>query len=375
MELIKRTIQNKIEEKLFKGRIIIIYGSRRVGKTTLAKQIQKKYLDESIYLNCDEPDIKEAFTNVTSTEVKNFIGNKRLVFLDEAQRIKNIDLSLKIAVDNFPNIQIVATGSSSFELSNKINEPLTGRKYEFHLYPFSINELLQIYSWPEVLRILETRMLFGMYPEIIQASQDEVKALLRSIASSYLYKDVLQYQNIKNHDILERLLQVLALQIGNEVSYNELATSLGINKKTVANYIQILEKAFVIFRLGPFSRNLRKELTKLRKIYFYDTGIRNALVNNFNNLNLRQDVGALWENFIISERLKFNNNRGKDVNVYFWRTHEQQEIDYIEEAGGLSGFEFKWKKGTFKAPGAFTGAYPDAKIKLITRENFRDFLT
>ena len=375
MELIKRAIQNKIEEKLFKGRIIIIYGSRRVGKTTLAKQIQKKYLDESIYLNCDEPDIKEAFTNVTSTEVKNFIGNKRLVFLDEAQRIKNIDLSLKIAVDNFPNIQIVATGSSSFELSNKINEPLTGRKYEFHLYPFSINELQQIYSWPEVLRILETRMLFGMYPEIIQASQDEVKALLRSIASSYLYKDVLQYQNIKNHDILERLLQVLALQIGNEVSYNELAASLGINKKTVANYIQILEKAFVIFRLGPFSRNLRKELTKLRKIYFYDTGIRNALVNNFNNLNLRQDVGALWENFIISERLKFNNNRGKDVNVYFWRTHEQQEIDYIEEAGGLSGFEFKWKKGTFKAPGAFTGAYPDAKIKLITRENFRDFLT
>ena len=375
MELIKRTIQNKIEEKLFKGRIIIIYGSRRVGKTTLAKQIQKKYLDESIYLNCDEPDIKEAFTNVTSTEVKNFIGNKRLVFLDEAQRIENIGLSLKIAVDNFPNVQIVATGSSSFELSNRINEPLTGRKHEFHLYPFSINELQQIYSWPEVLRILETRMLFGMYPEIIQASQDEVKALLRSIASSYLYKDVLQYQNIKNHDILERLLQVLALQIGNEVSYNELATSLGINKKTVANYIQILEKAFVIFRLGPFSRNLRKELTKLRKIYFYDTGIRNALVNNFNNLNLRQDVGALWENFIISERLKFNNNRGKDVNVYFWRTHEQQEIDYIEEAGGLSGFEFKWKKGTFKAPGAFTGAYPDAKIKLITRENFRDFLT
>ena len=375
MELIKRAIQNKIEEKLFKGRIIIIYGSRRVGKTTLAKQIQKKYLDESIYLNCDEPDIKEAFTNVTSTEVKNFIGNKRLVFLDEAQRIENIGLSLKIAVDNFPNVQIVATGSSSFELSNRINEPLTGRKHEFHLYPFSINELQQIYSWPEVLRILETRMLFGMYPEIIQASQDEVKALLRSIASSYLYKDVLQYQNIKNHDILERLLQVLALQIGNEVSYNELAASLGINKKTVANYIQILEKAFVIFRLGPFSRNLRKELTKLRKIYFYDTGIRNALVNNFNNLNLRQDVGALWENFIISERLKFNNNRGKDVNVYFWRTHEQQEIDYIEEAGGLSGFEFKWKKGTFKAPGAFTGAYPDAKIKLITRENFRDFLT
>lgn len=375
MQLIKRSIQESIEQKLFKGKIIIIYGSRRVGKTTLAKQIQEKYPDTSIYLNCDEPDIRNAFTNVTSTEVKNFIGDKKLVFLDEAQRIENIGLSLKIAVDNFPDIQIVATGSSSFELSDKINEPLTGRKYEFHLYPFSIDELQQIYSWSETLRVLEARILFGMYPEIIQASRDEVKALLRSIAGSYLYKDVLQYQNIKNHDILERLLQALALQIGNEVSYNELAATLGINKKTVANYIQILEKAFVIFRLGPFSRNLRKELTKLRKIYFYDTGIRNALINNFNNFNLRQDVGALWENFIISERIKFNGNSSKDVNSYFWRTHKQEEIDYIEEAGGISGFEFKWKKGTFKFPGTFIKAYPDAKIRVVTKENFRDFLT
>ncbi|NQT75161.1 MAG: ATP-binding protein [Candidatus Omnitrophica bacterium] len=374
--MIKRTIQEGIEARLFKGKVIIIYGARQVGKTTLIKEIQKKYPDVSIYFNCDEPDIREAFTDVTSTEIKNFIGTKRLVFLDEAQRVENIGLSLKIMADTFPEVQVVATGSSSFELSNKINEPLTGRKYEFHLYPFSINELKEFYSWPEILRILETRILLGMYPEIVQTGQDEVRALLKNITSSYLYKDVFQYQGIKNPDVLEKLLRLLALQVGNEVSYNELAGSLGIDKKTVSSYIRILEKAFVVFRLGPFSRNLRKELTKLRKIYFYDTGIRNTLINNFNNFDLRQDVGALWENFIISERLKFNSNRGRDVNIYFWRTHQQQEIDYIEEKDGrLSGFEFKWKKGPFKAPKLFIDSYPESSVELVTKENFKDFLS
>ena len=376
MNVIRRIIQKNIEDRLFKNKVIIIYGARQVGKTTLIKEIQKKYPDISIYFNCDEPDIKEAFTNVTSTEIKNFIGAKRLVFLDEAQRVENIGLSLKIMIDTFPDVQVVATGSSSFELSNRINEPLTGRKYEFHLYPFSLNELKQLYSWPEILRILETRILLGMYPEIVQTGQDEVRTLLKNITSSYLYKDVFQYQSIKNPDVLEKLLRLLALQVGNEVSYNELAGSLGINKKTVSNYIRILEKAFVVFRLGPFSRNLRKELTKLRKIYFYDTGIRNTLINNFNNFDLRQDVGALWENFIISERLKFNSNQGRDVNIYFWRTHQQQEIDYIEEKGGrLSGFEFKWKKAPFKAPKSFINSYPDSSVELVTKENFKDFLS
>lgn len=376
MNIIKRTIQKGIEARLFKGKVIIIYGARQVGKTTLIKEIQKKYPDVSIYFNCDEPDIREAFTNVTSTEIKNFIGTKRLVFLDEAQRVENIGLSLKIMADTFPDVQVVATGSSSFELSNKINEPLTGRKYEFHLYPFSLNELKELYSWPEILRILETRILLGMYPEIVQTGQDEVRALLKNITSSYLYKDVFQYQSIKNPDVLEKLLRLLALQVGNEVSYNELAGSLGIDKKTVSSYIRILEKAFVVFRLGPFSRNLRNELTKLRKIYFYDTGIRNTLINNFNNFDLRQDVGALWENFIISERLKFNSNQGRDVNIYFWRTHQQQEIDYIEEKDGrLSGFEFKWKKGPFKAPKLFIDSYPDSSVELVTKENFKDFLS
>jgi len=360
---------------MFKGKIIVIYGARQVGKTTLVKQIQSQYPDISIYLNCDEPDIREIFTNTTSTEMKTFIGDKKLLFLDEAQRVRNIGLALKLIGDNFPQIQIIATGSSSFDLSNQIAEPLTGRKYEFYLYPFSLEELGQIYSWLEVQRILEKRILMGMYPEVVQKDQNEAKNLLRSIVQSYLYKDVLQYQNIRNPEVLEKLVQALALQIGNEVSYNELANIVGIDKKTVANYIQILEKAFVIFRLRPFSRNLRKELTKLRKIYFFDTGVRNALINNFNLFRLRQDVGALWENFLISERMKFNSNQARDVNIYFWRTHQQQEIDYLEETEGkLRGFEFKWRGGRFRPPKAFLDTYSGSAIKLVTKENVKEFL-
>jgi predicted AAA+ superfamily ATPase len=376
MKIIERTIKKGVEDSLFKGRIIVIYGARQVGKTTLIKEIQKGYPDISVYLNCDEPDIREAFTNATSTEIKAFIGNKKLVFLDEAQRVKNIGLSLKLMVDNFPKVQVIATGSSSFDLSNQINEPLTGRKYEFHLYPFSVSELEQVYPWPELKRILEKRIILGMYPEVVQQSQGEAGSLLKNIAQSYLYKDVLQYQGIKNPEALEKMLQALALQIGSEVSYNELAGIVGIDKKTAAGYIQLLEKAFVIFRLKPFSRNLRNELSKLRKVYFFDTGIRNALINNFNPFRLRQDVGALWEDFLISERLKFNNNTAREANIYFWRTHQQQEIDYLEEAQGrLWGFEFKWTKGNYRSPRLFLDAYPGSKIELVTRENFKGFLT
>jgi len=374
MKIIKRAIQENVEKSLFKGKAVIIYGARQVGKTTLIKEIQKKH-SSSTYLNCDEPDIREAFTDVTSTEIKAFIGNKKLILLDEAQRIKNIGLSLKLIVDNFSDIQVIATGSSSFDLSNQISEPLTGRKYEFHLYPFSLKELQQIYSSLEIPRILERRMLLGMYPEVTRKDENEARSLLKNITQSYLYKDILQYQDIKNPEILERLLQALALQIGNEVSYNELAGIIGIDKKTVASYIQILEKASVIFRLRPFSRNLRKELTKLRKIYFFDTGIRNALINNFNLFRLRQDVGALWENFLISERIKLNSNNERNTNMYFWRTHQQQEIDYLEEAEGkLSGFEFKWKTGAFRPPKVFLSAYPGSTVKLINQENFKEFL-
>lgn len=374
MGILPRTIHKHIENRLFKGKIIIIYGPRQVGKTTLIKEIQKGRSEKSIYLNCDEPDIRQMLTDVSSTEIKDFIGKNRLVFIDEAQRVKNIGITLKLIADNFPDIQAIATGSSSFDLSNKIAEPLTGRKYEFHLYPFSIEELAHIYSDIEIKRILEKRIISGMYPEVVQDS-NEADIQLRNIAQSYLFKDVLQYQYIKNPDVLERLLQALALQIGNEVSYNELSSMVGIDKKTVMNYIQILERAFVIFRIMPYSRNLRNELKKLRKIYFFDTGIRNALINNFNSLNLRQDVGGLWENFMISERIKMNSNHYIFKNTYFWRTHSQQEIDYLEEEHGkLQGFEFKWNKKTFRRPRTFLDAYPGSTVELINKETFMNFV-
>jgi len=374
MEIIKRKIQDSVEKALFKGKIVIIYGARQVGKTTLVKEIQKKYLAESIYLNCDEPDIREAFSDKTSTEIKAYLGKAKIVILDEAQRIKNIGLTLKLMADNFPEIQIIATGSSSFDLSSKIAEPLTGRKNEFFLYPFSYSELKAIYSDLELNRLLEQRIIFGMYPEVIEGGKEAEKNL-KSLAKSYLYKDILEFQGIRNSEAIEKLLQALALQIGDEVSYNELAQTVGIDKNTVANYIQILEKAFIIFRLNPYSRNLRSELKELRKIYFFDTGVRNAIINNLNPLNLRQDVGALWENFLISERLKSNSNNGLDCNAYFWRTKEGKEIDYLEDAGGkLSGFEIKWKKDKFKIPEIFLKTYAQSNITLINKNNYTDFI-
>ena len=373
--MIKRILQNRIETCFFKGKAVIIYGARQVGKTTLIKEIQKKYADsESLYINCDEPDFRAHLTESTSTELKTLIGRRKLVFIDEAQRIKNIGLTLKLFVDSFPDKQVVATGSSSLDLSNEIVEPLTGRKYEFQLFPLSLTELNQKYSKIEIERILEKRIIMGMYPEI-EEKPDEAEILLRSLSSSYLYKDVLQYQEIRRPELLEKLLTALALQIGSEVSYNELANTLGVSKQTIANYIQLLEKSFVVFRLSPFSRNLRNELTKLRKIYFYDTGIRNALINNFNPLSMRQDNGQLWENFMISERMKRNHNGGFFVNSYFWRTHQQHEIDYIEESKGkLEGFEFKLKIGKGRLPKVFLNAYPGSTIEFINYRNFGDFV-
>ncbi len=373
--MIKRLLQERIEACFFKGKAVIVYGARQVGKTTLIKAIQNKFPEnDTLYLNCDEPDLRGLLTDVTSTELQALIGRRKIIFIDEAQRIKNIGLTLKLFVDNFPDRQLIATGSSSLDLSNKIVEPLTGRKYEFHLFPFSLPELSQKFSLIELRRILESRIILGMYPEI-EEKPDEAQVLLKSLASSYLYKDILQYQDIRRPEILEKLLIALALQIGREVSYNELANSLGVTKETITNYIQLLEKAFVIYRLSPFSRNLRNELSKLRKIYFYDTGIRNALVNNFNSLQIRQDVGQLWENFMISERLKRNSNNGYLVNAYFWRTHQQQEIDYLEESGGrLSGFEIKWQARKGRAPETFLKAYPGSQVELINRDNFEAFV-
>lgn len=372
---IEREIKPAILKTLFKGKVVILYGARQVGKTTLVRQIQRQYNEDSVYLNCDEPDVREAFTDKTSTHMRSFIGDKKLVLLDEAQQVRNIGHSLKLLCDTFPGTQIIATGSSSFELSDKISEPLTGRKIEFLLYPFSYGELVRAYSGIEASRLIERRLVYGMYPEIVLKA-GPVDADLKSLARSYSYKDVLRYHNIRNHELLEKLLQALALQLGGEVSYNELARLLGVDKHTVSSYIQILEKAFIIFRLAPFNRNLRNELKKLRKIYFYDTGLRNALINNLNPLAIRQDVGGLWENFVIAERRKLLSNLGLERQCYFWRTQQKQEIDYLElEGENISAFEIKWKEEKARFPRVFSEAYPTATFSLINHKTFPSFLT
>lgn len=373
--LINRTIEKQIEERLFKGKAIILYGARQTGKTTIVKQIQKKYLDIAVYYNFDEPDIRKEFEDATSDYLRKIIGNKKIIIFDEAQRVKNIGITLKLIVDNFKDIQVIATGSSSFDLSNVTEESLTGRKYEFYVYPFSLEELNPEKDKLKTDRLLENRMIYGLYPEVALKSKEDQQEIIKNIAKSYLYKDVLQYQKIKNPEILEKLLQVLALQIGNEVSYNEISNALDINKKTVTNYIELLKKSFVIFDLKPFSRNKRKEIKKLRKIYFYDLGIRNALINNFNSLDLRTDKGQMWENFLISERIKINNNHKKDCSIYFWRTHDRKEIDYIEEKGGkLYAFEIKLGKGKTSGAEKFIDEYNGSEFKLINKDNYQEFV-
>lgn len=373
--MIQREIQPQIEKKLFKGKILIIYGARQVGKTTVIKLIYEKQKESSLFLNCDEPDIRLMLTDVTSTTLKNIVGNKKLIFIDEAQRVKNIGLTLKLFSDELKNIQVVATGSSSFELSNEINEPLTGRKFEFLMLPLSMRELYINYGLIEVNRLLKERMIFGMYPEVVQ-NKGESKNVLKEITTSYLFKDILSYQGIRKTEPIEKILILLAAQTGNEVSYNEIANSVGIDKDTVSKYIDILEKAFIIFRLNPFSKNVRTEITKLRKIYFYDTGIRNMLLTNLNRFEIRNDKDQLWENFILVERMKRNLIKNIDVKTYFWRTTQQQEIDYIEESSGkISVFEFSFSENKKKKISkTFLNNYPAKETSIITSKNYNEFL-
>jgi len=370
---ISRTIQPRIQQNLSTGKAVVIYGPRQIGKTTLVKQLIDQEPD-SVYLNCDEPDIRTALTDRTSTELKNFIGNKKLVVMDEAQRVKNIGITLKLLVDNFQDLKVVATGSSAFSLSNQIAEPLTGRTHEFHLYPLSITELSSVYSAIEVDRIREKLLIFGSYPEVVTVP-DQAQSIIENIARNYLYKDVLEYQDLRNTEAVEKLLQALALQLGSEVSYTELANLVGLDYKTVEKYIRVLEQAFVIFRLTPFSRNLRKELSKKRKIFFWDCGVRNALIRNFNPLSLRNDQGALWENFLIAQRIIAKLNQGASFNRYFWRMWGGREIDYVEEqAGALSSFEIKFGSKQAKAPPIWRETYPQASFAVVNQSNWQEFL-
>jgi uncharacterized protein len=373
--LIKRAIYQQIIENLFKGKAIIITGPRQVGKTTLLQAIMAESKSKVLYLNCDEPDIRPMLENASSTSLNALVGNNALILIDEAQRVKNIGLTLKLLVDNFKEIQIIATGSSALELANEINEPLTGRKREYHLYPFSTSEMVANSSILQETRLLEQRMIYGFYPDIVN-SPGEAQPNLLDLANNYLYKDVLSLQDVRKPALLERLVTALALQIGNEISYTEIGQTIGADNKTIDRYVELLEKCFVVFQLGGFSRNLRNEIKKGKKIYFYDNGIRNAIIKNFSPLSLRQDTGALWENFLVSERKKANHYANHYVNSYFWRTHQQQEIDMIEETGGkLYAWEFKWnEKAKVKIPASFLEAYPGSITGTVDRQNYMEFL-
>ncbi len=373
--MIKRLLQKQILDRLFKGKVIIILGPRQSGKTTLIQSVLSAQSLPSLLLNGDEADVREMLSNTTSTKLKSIAGKHKIVFIDEAQRIPNIGITLKLFVDNLKDLQVVATGSSAFELANKTNEPLTGRKYEYLLYPISFGEMVEHHGLIDEKRLLEHRLIFGCYPEIITKTGEE-KELLKLLAGSYLYKDLLTLEYVKKPAMLEKILKALALQVGNEVSYHEIGQIVSADNETVEKYIDLLEKTFVVFRLPAFSGNVRNEIKKGKKIYFFDNGIRNAILGNFNTPNMRSDNGALWENYLISERIKYLHYKGDDTSRYFWRTTMQQEIDYIEETSGqLSAFEFKWNiKARAKFPKTFTNAYPSSSTRLITPENFETFL-
>jgi uncharacterized protein len=373
--MIERSIELQIKNSLFKGKAILLFGPRQVGKTTLLKKIINELSYDYLWMNGDEPDHRLSLTNTTSTQLKNIIGNAKILIIDEAQRVENIGVTIKLLTDNYPKIQVIATGSSAFELANKINEPLTGRKIEYYLYPFSFNELCNAKGKLEEIRMLDHRLVFGAYPDVVNQIENE-KETLNLLADSYLYKDLLAYEGIKRSSILNKLLTALALQLGNEVSYNELSQIVGADKNTVEKYIDLLEKAFVIFKLPAFSRNVRNELKKSKKIYFYDNGIRNAIIGNFQSVTIRNDIGALWENYLIAERMKFRKYNKLYGGTYFWRTTQQQEIDYLEEKDGvINGFEFKWNNNTkAKFPKTFSENYLNSTLKLVNKLNYEQFL-
>ena len=374
--MIRRLLQDKIEERMFSGKVIIVIGARQVGKSTLFNMVLEGRQEPVLQLNCDEPEVREMLAGMNSQELRLLIAGNKIVMIDEAQRVDRIGMTLKRITDNFPDVQLLVTGSSSFELQNRLDEPLTGRKYEYHLFPLSTGELMRAYGLLGVKQTLENRLIYGSYPDIFNHKED-AKELLHNLSGSYLYKDILSLDNVRRPTLLVKLLTALALQVGSEVSYNELAQTVGTDNKTVEKYVDLLEKCFIIFKLSGFSRNLRTELKRAKKFYFYDNGIRNAILQNFAPLALRQDTGALWENFFISERIKANQYAGRYVNSYFWRTNQQQEIDYIEEADGqFSLFEMKWnpKKANTQFPASFLSIYDVREQAIVTPENWMEWV-
>lgn len=372
--MIARKIERQILKDFRKKKVLVILGARQVGKTTLLSQINQEG-KKVLSLNCDNADDRLLLENRTTTELSQLLSSYDLAFIDEAQRVANIGITIKMIGDLKLDTQVIVTGSSSFDIANRVNEPATGRTIEYKLYPFSMRELADYSSQREEHRLLGNRLIYGMYPEVVMEPADAKRTLV-SLANNYLYKDLLSYKGIKKPELLQNLVKALALQVGSEVSYNELGNMLGVDKETVENYIDLLEKCFVVFRLSSFSRNMRNEIKKGKKIYFYDNGIRNAVISNFAPIEMRTDAGALWENFIISERVKRNSYMGSYAQLYFWRTHDQSEVDLIEEEDGLlHTFEFKWNPlRKAKLSQAFAKAYPNSTFQLVTPENYWDFI-
>ena len=378
MSGIQRDLKAVLDSKIGKGKVLLLIGPRQVGKTTLLKNMIESVSTEKKvqFWNCDESDVRQFLSEANSAKLKSFVGNSDFIVIDEAQRVKDIGLTIKLLYDSFPNVQLAVTGSSSLDLSNSINEPLTGRKFEYNLFPFSINELVNHTSMLEEMRQLQNRLVYGFYPDVVNNPGEE-KEILTNIVNSYLYKDVFEFQDIRKSSVIEKLVQALALQVGSEVSFNELGNLLGIDTATVQRYVDLLEKAYVIFHIRSFSRNVRNELKKSIKIYFYDNGVRNSVISNFSPIELRSDIGALWENFLISERIKNNAYHNKHAKYYFWRTTQKQEIDFIEEAEqNLFAYEFKYnpKKVNSKCPVTFSNNYPNVPFDVITSENYMDFV-
>lgn len=354
---------------------ITIMGARQVGKSTLLSMMLENR-EDVLWLNGDDTDVQALFADITSSRLRNIIGSKKILVIDEAQRIQDIGVKIKLVTDQIPGVQVIATGSSSFDLAQKINEPLTGRKREFKMYPVSFSEMVSHTSLLEELRMIAHRMVYGYYPEVINTPGEE-RIVLKELSESYLYRDILSFDKILKSDKLVKLLQALAYQIGSLVNYNELGQLVGIDPKTVEKYVDILEKSYIVFRLRSYSRNLRNELKKSMKIYFWDLGIRNAVLGNFAQVENRADVGELWENYVIAERIKQNQIKDNFAQSWFWRTTQQSEIDYLELIDGrLSAFEFKWndRKATAKCPSGFMTAYPDAQFSVITPKNVDSFV-
>lgn len=378
MSGIQRDLKAVLDSKIGKGKVLLLIGPRQVGKTTLLKNMIESVSTEKKvqFWNCDESDVRQFLSEANSAKLKSFVGNSDFIVIDEAQRVKDIGLTIKLLHDSFPNVQLAVTGSSSLDLSNSINEPLTGRKFEYNLFPFSTNELVNHTSMLEEMRQLQNRLVYGFYPDVVNNPGEE-KEILTNIVNSYLYKDVFEFQDIRKSSAIEKLVQALALQVGSEVSFNELGNLLGIDTVTVQRYVDLLEKAYVIFHIRSYSRNVRNELKKSIKIYFYDNGVRNSVISNFSPVDLRSDMGALWENFLISERIKNNVYHNKNAKYYFWRTTQKQEIDFIEEVEqNLFAYEFKYnpKKANSKCPLTFSNNYPNVPFDVITSENYMDFV-